>query len=134
MNFTDRLNEVMESKGWKQVDLCKNADISSAQATHLMNGRTKDPMIGTVAKIANALDVSIDYLCGRTDNPGGLTAEELENLKLETDVKSLIRIFRKLPPSGRAAIIDQANYQLSKSTCMHGNTISEEGVAEDLSA
>lgn len=115
MIFQERLNEELKAKGWKQVDLCKAAGISSSQATHLMNGRTKDPTLTTAGKIAEALDVSLDYLAGRTDNPAGMTADELVQMKIDAEARTLLRGFELLPPEGKTAIQDQVDFQLSKS-------------------
>lgn len=65
MDFHERLLSIMDSRGLKQVDLCELTGLSSAQANHLVNGRTKDPKLSTALTIADALGVSLDYLAGR---------------------------------------------------------------------
>lgn len=115
MLFQQRLNEEMNARGWKQVDLCRAAGISSSQATHLMSGRTKDPTLTTAIKIAKALDVSLDYLAGRTDNPSGMTDEELAQLKIDAEARALLRGFELLPPEGKETVQEMVDFQLSKS-------------------
>ena len=114
MTFQERLLLQMEKRNWKQVDLCRAANISSSQATHLMNGRTRDPSLSTAAKIANALDISMDYLAGLTDNPAGMSEEELDELRLNADARALLDGFNKLPPEGKRSINEQMDFQLSK--------------------
>ena len=114
MIFQERLLLQMKKRGWKQVDLCRAANISSSQATHLMNGRTKDPSLSTTAKISKALDVSLDYLAGLTDNPAGMSEEELDELRLNADAYALLDGFNKLPPEGKRSINEQMEFQLSK--------------------
>lgn len=114
MTFQERLLLQMERRNWKQVDLCRAANISSSQATHLMNGRTRDPSLSTAAKIANALDISMDYLAGLTDNPAGMSEEELNELRLNADARALLDGFSKLPPEGKRSINEQMEFQLSK--------------------
>lgn len=134
MTFQERLLAEMNKRDWKQVDLCKAADISSSQATHLMGGRTKDPSLTTAAKVAKALDVSLDYLAGRTDSPIGICDEELDGLCIDAESRALLDGFGRLAPDGRRSISEQVEFQLSKSARMHGDIVSEEGVAEGLSA
>lgn len=65
MCFHERLVAIMDARGLKQVDICELTGLSSAQANHLVNGRTKDPKLSTAIKVADALGVSLDYLAGR---------------------------------------------------------------------
>lgn len=115
MTFQERLNSSLEARGWRQSDLCKASGLSSAQATHLMNGRTKEPTLSTAAKIAEALDVSLDYLAGRTDNPAGICDEELEELRIDAETRAMLRGFSSLPPDGRDSIMEQVEFQQLKS-------------------
>lgn len=115
MVFQDRLNDELKARGWRQADLCRAAGISSAQATHLMNGRTKDPTLNTAIKIAKALDVSIDYLAGRTDNPEGMTDEEHAQMVINAEARALLRGFELLPPEGKETVQEMVDFQLSKS-------------------
>ena len=80
-----------------------------------MSGRTKDPTLTTAIKIAKALDVSLDYLAGRTDNPSGMTDEELAQLKIDAEARALLRGFELLPPEGRETVQEMVDFQLSKS-------------------
>lgn len=74
--FTERLNLMMGHRGLNQASLCELTGLSSAQANHLVNGRTKDPKLSTVCKIALALDVSLDYLGGLIDEPRPIQRDE----------------------------------------------------------
>ena len=58
----------------------------------LMNFKTSMPKADNIAKIADYLDVSVDYLLGRTDNPNtinGITTGDVKgiNVKGDTSVK-----------------------------------------------
>lgn len=132
--FTERVNLAMEAKGYKQVDLCTATKESSSKISLIVNGKVTDPRLSTAVKIAEALDVSLDYLAGRTDNPLGICDEELDGLRIDAESRALLDGFSRLAPDGRRSISEQVEFQLSKSTRMRGNTVSEEGVAEDLSA
>lgn len=77
MDFHERLQRILDSRDLKQVNLVELTGLSSAQINHLVSGRTKDPKLDTVVKVANALDVSLDYLAGRREDPAPrLTREE----------------------------------------------------------
>ena len=52
-------------KGLSQEKLARLADISNATLVKIESGVAKEPTITTVAKIADALEVSIDELVGR---------------------------------------------------------------------
>jgi transcriptional regulator with XRE-family HTH domain len=55
-------------KGLSQEKLARLADISTATLVKIEAGVAKEPTITTVAKIADALEVSIDELVGRKRN------------------------------------------------------------------
>ena len=77
MAFSERLTAVMQDRNLKQSDVCRLTGLSSAQVAYLVTGRTKDPKLETVVKIADALDISLDFLAGRrSDAVPRLTREE----------------------------------------------------------
>ncbi len=105
----------MEQKGWKQADLCRATGLQAGAIAQYMTKPDRDPRLSTAIKIADALDVSIDYLAGRTDNPSGLTDEELAALKIDAEARALLRGFELLPPEGKETVQDMVDFQLSKS-------------------
>lgn len=129
MTFQERLNSSLEARGWRQSDLCKASGLSSAQATHLMNGRTKEPTLSTAAKIADALEVSLDYLAGRTDNPMGFCDEELGGLRIDAEARAMLRGFSSLPPDGRDSVMEQVELQQLKSAAASVQDHSVSGAA-----
>lgn len=134
MSFGERLISTLERKGLKQADLCKATGFKSGLISQLVTDPTRDPRLSTAAKIAEALDVSLDYLAGRTDNPLGICDEELDGLRIDAESRALLDGFGRLTPDGRRSISEQVEFQLSKSARMHGDTVSEEGIAGGLSA
>lgn len=110
-----RINQAMKSKGYGQADLVRVTKEGASKISQLVNGKVKDPRMSTLVKIAEALDVSLDYLAGRTDNPMGMCDEELEDLYIDARARELLRGFELLPPEGKDAIQDQVDFQLSKS-------------------
>lgn len=114
-SFGERLQKELDARKWSQADLCKRSGLKSGHiAPYLTNKKDRDPRLSTVIKIADALDVSLDYLAGRTDNPMGFCDEELEGLYIDSEARALLRGFELLPPKGKEAIQEQMDFQLSK--------------------
>jgi len=63
MNFGTKLTEVRKSKKISQGELGKLLDIDKRIISRYETGKTK-PSIEVAIKIANALNVSLDYLTG----------------------------------------------------------------------
>lgn len=114
MSFNERMLQALDAKGWTQADLCKATGFKSGLISQLATNKNRDPRLMTATKIAKALDVSLDYLAGLTDNPSGLCAEELEGLRIDAEARTLLRGFDQLTPDGRHVIIEQVDFQLSK--------------------
>lgn len=108
-----RIHHEMTNKRMLQNDLYDDPKDSS-KISQIVNGKVKDPRVSTLIKIANALDVSLDYLVGRTDNPSGMCAEELEGLRIDAEARALLRGFGCLTPEGKHVIMEQVDFQLSK--------------------
>ena len=66
--FSTILRELLSSRGISQKWLADEAETTEATISRYMAGKTQ-PEINIVVKIANALRVSVDYLCGLTDSP-----------------------------------------------------------------
>lgn len=115
MGFGQRVNELLLKEGITPADLSRELGWNTGVLSQYMNNPNRDPRLSTAAKIAETLDVSLDYLAGRTDNPMGMCDEELEGLHIDSEARALLRGFELLPKEGRDAISDQVEFQLSKS-------------------
>lgn len=100
MEFNKRLQQILDDKKLKQISLCELTGLSSAQVNHLVSGRTHDPKLSTVVKIADALDVSIDYLAGR---------KRTSEIRLSTDEKQLVRNYRDSTPDRKRTLQQTAH-------------------------
>lgn len=107
-----RINQAMRAKHMKQVDLAKKSKEDPSKISQLVNGKVEDPRMSTLIKIASALEVSLDYLAGLTDNPLGFCGEELP---IDERAQMLLRGFDLLPPEGKDTVQDMVDFQLSKS-------------------
>jgi len=63
--LAENIRRLRIKKGLAQEKLARLADISTATLVKIESGVAKEPTITTVAKIANALNVSVDELIGR---------------------------------------------------------------------
>lgn len=63
--LAENIKRLRIKKGLAQEKLARLADISTATLVKIESGVAKGPTITTIAKIASALEVSIDELVGR---------------------------------------------------------------------
>ena len=63
--LAENIRRIRKKKGLSQEKLARLADISNNTLVKIEMGMAKEPTITTVAKIAKALNVSIDELVGK---------------------------------------------------------------------
>ncbi|MBI1393904.1 MAG: helix-turn-helix domain-containing protein [Alphaproteobacteria bacterium] len=91
--FKERLKAARDLRGLSQGELAERSGLPPSSIGHFETGSRK-PSFDTLRKLANALEVTTDYLLGRTDNPalaesgdplyrdvGNLTARDRELAK-----------------------------------------------------
>lgn len=66
--FVQRLKAARELRVWNQTDLATRAGLPPSSIAHFEGGKRK-PSFDTLRRLANALEVTTDYLLGRTDQP-----------------------------------------------------------------
>lgn len=67
--FGIRLKAVREKRGLSQSDLERESGVPAVMISHFETGARPNASAATLVKLANALEVSIDYLLCRTDDP-----------------------------------------------------------------
>lgn len=67
MNIAKIIADLRKGKGWSQADLAKKTDISQVMVGKYERGDAI-PSIEVAQKIAQALEVSLDYLVGEGTN------------------------------------------------------------------
>lgn len=68
--FKKRLKVAREQlRKWSQSELAGKAGMPPSSIAHFETGSRK-PSFDTLRRLANALDVTTDYLLGRADDPG----------------------------------------------------------------
>lgn len=68
VNIANRIKSVSKSKGLVLKDVLADCDLSKNAISSMLSGGSM-PKSENLAKIADYLGVSVDYLLGRTDNP-----------------------------------------------------------------
>ncbi|MDD5691968.1 MAG: helix-turn-helix transcriptional regulator [Candidatus Omnitrophica bacterium] len=66
--LAQNIRKLRLKRGLSQEKLARLADISTVTLVKIESGAAKEPTITTVAKIAGALNVSIDELVGKIKN------------------------------------------------------------------
>jgi transcriptional regulator with XRE-family HTH domain len=66
--FQERLRAARDIREWSQSDLAGRAGLPPSSIAHFEGGSRK-PSFDTLRRLANALDVTTDYLLGRVDDP-----------------------------------------------------------------
>lgn len=96
--FAERLRKVRERKGLRKADLAKKAGFQPSAISHFESGR-RSPSFDNLRRLADALEVTTDFLLGRTEDVGAagplvqqlfrdvenLTSADLENLAKYAD-------------------------------------------------
>lgn len=87
-----KIKELSKSKNITVKQLLEDVGLGFNTMSHM---RTSMPKADNLAKIADYLDVSVDYLLGRTDNFHSSDKEQSEN-NLSSDEQKLIDIYNSL--------------------------------------
>ena len=66
MKFNERLKMLREERGFTQQHLAEVLNLSSGAVSHYENG-TNEPTIETLIRMADILNISVDYLVGSAD-------------------------------------------------------------------
>lgn len=67
--FQTRLRAARDLRKWSQSDLAGHAGLPPSSIAHFEAGARK-PSFETLRRLANALEVTTDFLLGRVDTPG----------------------------------------------------------------
>ena len=111
-----RITRLRKKKNWKEEDLAK-AIGSTQQTVSRYETGSRQPPADILAKLATALNTSIDYLCGKTNNPDPLSVSQMRT-SAEYSVMHLFRTgaldLDKLTNSDKFRNLDQARQKAIK--------------------
>lgn len=99
MELHERIQKVLELRGMSQADVCRITGLSSAKVSQVVSGSTKDPRISTIIPIAQALNVSLDYL---------VFGQSLVSPFANEPQISMNKNYESMNDTGRARLAEQA--------------------------
>lgn len=82
--FQERLVEARKKRGLSQDDLANKTKLQASAISHFETGSRK-PSFDNLKRLADALEITSDYLLGRTDDPSGI----IENDPIYRDFENL---------------------------------------------
>ena len=92
----ERYKKLLDEKGLKNSDVSRGTGISNMTLSDWKNGKTV-PKTSTMKKIAEFLDVSVDYLtCGKEVNNKEMARIDIELSKQDVETKNYMLKFAKL--------------------------------------
>lgn len=114
LEFKIRLVKIMEECGMSQADLCRKTGLATSMVSNYCAGR-RTPSVQVAAKIAEALNTSIDYLAsGKSYKQKQLSTDSLivaeNHIKYksnyqqheQSDDETLLNMFHALNSDGKA--------------------------------
>ena len=94
MNFRERLKFEMEYLGITTKELSVKSGVNKRTLDHYLMTKPQEPSVSNAFKIAQALNVSLDYLMGVSENSQNEQSHEIK--KMTKLMKSLSGRDRKL--------------------------------------
>lgn len=101
MDFSKRLREIRLEHGLNQKELATLSELSPQSISSFENG-INSPTVPSLLAISKALDVSVDYLLGRTDDLGAPVSLRQD---LTDEERSFLDLFRRLSRGERVQLL-----------------------------
>lgn len=106
----DRIMKVLEEKGYTAKQLSQGTGISTGNISDWKSGRAQ-PSYGAIVKIAQYLDVSINYLHGTTNDPsiflvGALNSVGMNKIKNAIDRTTIKNDISNLHPDAMDVYVE----------------------------
>jgi len=99
--FSIRLREALKLRKISQVDLAEKTGLQASAVSHFISGGRK-PSLENIRRISTALNVSADFLLGRTNDPAGTSQDVdqfnryFQNIRTDQDREKVIEYMRML--------------------------------------
>lgn len=113
MIFSERLRNLRIEKGISQDKLAESTGLSHA-CIAMLETRKRAPTGNTLELLADALEVSVDYLLGRSDDFGIISLKN-ETPALSTKAQELVDIFNALDSMHQIQVLEYARYFAERS-------------------
>ena len=96
MDFRERLKEVMAYHDIKTQELAEKSGVNKRTIDHYLMSDSQEPSVSKAVKIAQALNVSVEYLV-TGKSAGGTDSQSRE-------MRDFMRDFSALPPRQKSAV------------------------------
>ena len=106
--LASRVRTRREAKEMSQAQLATSSKTTQSTVSRIEHGQLLNPGAQTLMRLAGSLDVSVDYILGRTDEPG--EADALAGPK----GKRLLECYSKLTEAGQSELLAFAEFLLDK--------------------
>lgn len=104
MSFGKRLNQLLLERDMSPATLSRMLGWNTGVISQYLNKPDRDPRLSTAVKIADALDVSLDWLAGRTEDQTINAQDGPVTTGLSKDESLLIGDYRECTPERRRTI------------------------------
>ena len=100
-SFGERLRKIRKLRNITQLELTRLSGVAQSSISQYESSKTRTPTIDIARKLAEALDVSVDYLLGNTDDP---TPPKKIEIKDKINLKeNVVAFVGHVPILGRVA-------------------------------
>lgn len=90
----DRVKRLREKRAMTQAQLAADTGVAQSYLSEIERGATPSVGSDALVSVARALDTSVDYIVGLTDDPRSPTRQPLD--KLTPEEEALIRDYRAI--------------------------------------
>ncbi|QWI52537.1 helix-turn-helix domain-containing protein [Bacillus mycoides] len=98
-----RIKELRKERKWSQKELGEKVEVSESFVSKVESGK-KQPSREVTTKIAEVLNVTTDYLLGRSEDP---ELNEEEDKIVSEEGKNMLAIIESLPENERKRALEQ---------------------------
>lgn len=121
MALAENLKRLRKERGWSQTQLAEQIGSHLSHINRIETGKY-NPSLDVVQKLANVLDVTIDYLVSETE-------EDFKEIRIEDkNLIERVKLIDSLDEDDKTALIRVIDSMLTKKKIL--NLITKENVAE----
>lgn len=99
--------KLLEERGWSNYKLCKESNLAPATVSDILNGKSTNPKIETLEKIAKALNVSMDDFFIE-ENKNSINEQQSSNPndfdELDPEIRAIARDMKNMSSKNKALL------------------------------
>jgi transcriptional regulator with XRE-family HTH domain len=107
MTFAERLRQLRKKKGLSQNELSEAMGVHFTQVSRYERGETK-PNAEAIAKLAHALDTTVDYLMSGTSD------DAVVNAGLDKEIVSKFKLIQELTTEDKKTVLSLLDAYIAK--------------------